>query len=118
MKTTCTHCKTEIEIEDDLAGSMVYCPNCGQETYADDSSKLKRLGNAKRHAANMRRRAMYEKPTAPETPVNVPLCVVLGLCFNLVGVIIAACISRGTGAKYAAYGMLANFVVAVLFGLL
>lgn len=117
MKTTCTRCKNEITVDDDLVGSMVYCPLCGAETLAEDAANLKRYGNAKRHAANMRRRAMYEKPTAPETPVNVPLCVALGLLLNLVGVIIAACISKGTGAKYAAYGMLANFVAAVILSL-
>jgi len=100
MRKMCDKCMTFFEVDPEYIGYNVICPNCGQETLV---------------------KAVAKKTPPPtqtivqQVPeVNVALCFILGLSFNLIGLLIAAIIGKQKGCVAGLWGMFTADIIGLV----
>lgn len=101
MKTICKSCGMAYPVNPEYVGCLVECPHCG-ETHTLEAGEIIRT-------------APRRRPDADATPKGLDgLGFVLGLLFNVIGLMIAAGVGGRRGCVSALWGMLVGTAVAVV----
>lgn len=109
FKFNCPYCRQEIESEDEWAGQMSECPNCGKTI--EIKRPQKPIGPQLRKAQQPQPDLVSKVP-----PLSVLVrdeCFWLGFLLSLLGVLVALLIKGKNAAIMALYGI----AFSVLFGL-
>ena len=93
MRKMCMKCCKFFEVGEEYVGYDVPCPHCGAEVHIPSPGETRRV-------------APRSNSVTPEPQVNTTLCFILGFCFNVLGLLIAAIIGKQKGCVCGLWGML------------